>query len=237
MHLVNDASNARETADAEAAAARILSSSVVFFDIDGTLVDSNEFHVVAWAEAFHRCGRTVARHLLRAQIGKGGDVLIPSLFPDIGDAEQHHMSDAHSEIFKSRFLPLIQPFPSAAALVRALHEKGKKVLLVSSSDQKEIEHYARLLHIEDALSGTVSFDDVEQTKPAADLFSVALKKAGAKANNAIAIGDTPYDVEAAAKCGVPAIALRTGGFTDEQLRETEPVALVMDVRALFAQLR
>jgi membrane protein len=87
------------------------------------------------------------------------------------------------------------------------------------------------------LSGTVSFDDVEQTKPAADLFSMALKKAGTEANNAIAIGDTPYDVEAAAKCGVTAIALRSGGFTDEQLRDTEPVAVVMDVRALFSLLR
>src|ERR1700760_3167780 len=111
----------------------LMSFAAVFFDIDGTLVDSNEFHVVAWDEAFRENGRPVARHLLRMQIGKGSDVLIPSLFPGIRDEEQGILSDAHSKIFKDRFLQLVRPFPHAGAFARALHERGKKVLLVSSS--------------------------------------------------------------------------------------------------------
>src|ERR1700710_817185 len=207
----------------------------VFFDIDGTLVDSNEFHVVAWDEAFRRSHRSVARYLLREQIGKGADLLIPSLFPELSDAEQKTLSDAHGEIFKSRFLQQVRPFPSAGELVHALHGAGKKILLVSSSDKKEVEHYARLLAIEDALDGVVSFDDVARTKPAGDLFAVALRKAKEEAGEVIAVGDTPYDVEAAAKCGVRTIAVRSGGFTDQQLRAAGPLTIAMDVGALFSE--
>jgi phosphoglycolate phosphatase-like HAD superfamily hydrolase len=205
----------------------------VFFDIDGTLVDSNEFHVVAWAEAFNNNGRGVARHLLREQIGKGSDILIPSLFPGIGEAEQKTLSDAHGDIFRSRFFKLVRPFPSASELIHGLHERGKKVILVSSSGNKEVEHYIRLLGIKADLGGTVGSEDVNQTKPAADLFAMALRKAGVEGPDAIAVGDTPYDVQAAAKCKVQTIALRSGGFTDEQLNTTGPLAIAMDVNALF----
>ena len=208
----------------------------VFFDIDGTLVDSNEFHVVAWDEAFRKFRRSVPRHLLREQIGKGADLLVPSLFPGIAKAEQKTLSDAHSEIFKSRFLRQVQPFPAASELIHALHGAGKKVLLVSSSDKNEVEHYACLLAIEDVLSGTVSFYDVARTKPAGDLFAVALRKAKVETTDAIAVGDTPYDVEAAAKCDVRTIAVRSGGFTDQQLRAAGPLTIAMDVGALFSEL-
>ena len=215
--------------------ALLAACEAVFFDIDGTLVDSNEFHVVAWDKAFRKNGRSVARHLLRMQIGKGSDVLIPSLFPGIRDEEQGTLSDAHSAIFKNRFLQLVRPFPHAGAFVRMLHEGGKKVLLVSSSDEKEVKHYTRLLDIEECLSATVSSDDVQRTKPAGDLFAVALKKSGVDAEHPLAIGDTPYDVEAAAKCGVAAIALRSGGFTDERLDAAGAAAVEPDIDALFSQ--
>jgi len=209
----------------------------VLFDIDGTLVDSNEFHVLAWDEAFRSDNRSVARHRLRQQIGKGADNLIPSLFPDTTEAEQRALSDVHGEVFKSRYLDQVRPFPHAGALVRALHAQGKKVLLASSSGKTEVEHYARLLGVENELTGTVSFDDVETTKPAGDIFAVALRKAGVAAQDAAAVGDTPYDVEAAAKCGIRTVAVRSGGFTDQELDRMDPLALVMDVGALFEQMR
>lgn len=209
----------------------------ILFDLDGTLVDSNEFHVLAWDEAFRDQGRSVARHLLRQQIGKGADNLIPSLFPDMAETEQKRLGDAHGEIFKSRYLEQVRPFPHAGALVHALHVQGKKVLLASSSDKKEVEHYARLLGIENALTGSVSFDDVSKTKPAGDIFAAALRKAAVSAQDAVAVGDTPYDVEAAAKCGIKTVAVRSGGFSDQELDRARPLALVMDVGALFEQMR
>jgi membrane protein len=209
----------------------------VLFDIDGTLVDSNEFHVLAWDEAFRSNNRSVPRHLLRQQIGKGADNLIPSLFTDMTEAEQKELSNAHGEIFKSRYLEQVRAFPFAGALVHALHAEAKKVLLASSSGKKEVEHYARLLGIESALTGTVSFDDVDRTKPAGDLFAVALRRAGVAAQDAVAVGDTPYDVEAASKCGIRTIAVRSGGFTDQELEGMGPLALVMDVGALFEHMR
>ena len=209
----------------------------VLFDIDGTLVDSNEFHVMAWDEAFRQNHRAVSRHLLREQIGKGADGLIPSLFPGTERAERKLLADAHSEIFKSRFLNQVRPFPHATDIVHALHALGKKVLLVSSSDKKEVDHYARLLAVENDLTGTVSFDEVQQSKPAGELFAVALGKAEVDARDAVAVGDTPYDVEAAAKCDVQTIALRSGGFSDEQLTRVGALVIAMDVETLFSGLR
>ena len=163
-------------------------------------------------------------------------MLIPSLFPGVGHGEQKALSDAHGHIFQSRFLNLVRPFAFASDLIHMLHEAGKQVLLVSSSDNKEIEHYAGLLGIERDLTGTVGYDDVNQTKPAGDLFSVALCKARVEGTKAVAVGDTPYDVEAAAKCGVGTIALRSGGFTDERLRAVAPLAIVTSINTLFSGL-
>ena len=205
----------------------------IFFDIDGTLVDSNEFHVLAWDEAFRQNGHSIPRALLRKQIGKGADVLIPALLPEASKAHQLEISDAHSRIFKSRYLSQVKPFPGAADLVRALHANGRSVLLVSSSDEKEVEHYAKLLDIESSLDGTVRFDDVERTKPAGDLFHVALRKSGVDAEGAVAVGDTPYDIEAASKCGIQTVALRSGGFADEELSAIASLGLFTDIGTLL----
>ncbi|HEX3666814.1 MAG TPA: HAD family hydrolase [Rhizomicrobium sp.] len=217
--------------------AKLLSASkAAFFDIDGTLVDSNEFHVVAWDEAIRQHNRSVPRDRLREQIGKGADMLVPSLFPGIDEAERQAISDAHGDIFKCRFLHLVRPFPSSSDLLRDLHGRGMQTFLVSSSDGKEVEHYAHLLEIEGILSGTVSFDDVSQSKPAADLFAVALRKAKVLPEDAIAVGDTPYDVEAAARCKIRTIAVRSGGFTEEELAVNRPAAIVLDVDSVLRAL-
>jgi len=226
------APDAQKPSEAVKAWKLIAARKAVFSDIDGTLVDSNEFHVVAWDEAFRKRGHIVARPALRAQIGKGGDRLIPSLLPDLDELERKKIGDTHSEIFKARFLNLVRPFPRAAELVRKLHAAGKKVLLVSSSDATEVEHYVRLLKLEKYLSGTVNFDDVAQTKPAGDLFAIALRRAGVKPEDALALGDTPYDIEAAAKCAIPTIALRSGGFADARLAAAGPLAMITDVDTL-----
>jgi HAD superfamily hydrolase (TIGR01509 family) len=212
------------------------SFKAAFFDIDGTLVDSNEFHVVAWDETFRKHGRSVPRDNLRDQIGKGADILIPSLFPDIREQEQRVLTDAHSEIFKSRFLKQVRPFEHSSDLIRVLSARGIKTMLVSSSDEIEVRHYVQLLGVVDDLGDTVSSEDVTRTKPAGDLFAVALDKSAVGAQDAIAIGDTPYDIEAAAKCKMRAIALRSGGFSEARLRAAGPIEIVMNIDALFFAL-
>lgn len=214
----------------------LMSFAAVFFDIDGTLVDSNEFHIVAWDEAFRKKGLSVSRCLLREQIGKGADKLVPALFPNMAQGERDELARIHSEIFKTRFLRQVRPFPFAAELIHELHAHNIQVLLVSSSDSKEVRHYVKLLDIEAALAGTITIDDVSHSKPEGDLFARALTAAGVNAPEALAVGDTPYDVEAAARCAVTTVALRSGGFTDPQLAASGPRTICTDIGEVFSQL-
>jgi HAD superfamily hydrolase (TIGR01509 family) len=206
----------------------------VLLDIDGTLVDSNEFHVAAWQRAFQEAGISIAPELIRKQIGKGADMLIPALAPDLPERRREAIAKHHGEIFKNEFLPRVEPFSSAHDLIAALHSSGREVVLASSSDRAEVDHYVQLLGVEELLRATTSADEVNRSKPAADLFASALQKTSSKEpGNTIAIGDTPYDVIAAAKCGIRTIALRSGGFTDDELRSTHPLAIYEDVSDLF----
>jgi membrane protein len=204
----------------------------VLFDLDGTLVDSNEFHVVAWARAFAQHGLSVPREVLRAQIGKGADVLVPDLFPDLDADERDAMARAHGEIFTSDFIALVEPFPGASALINRLHDCGIRIVLASSSAQDEVDRYAGLLQITELVSATVSLDDVRKSKPAPDIFALALEKVGVPADTALVVGDTPYDARAAAKCRVPALLLRSGGFSDAALLRESPRAIFTDIADL-----
>jgi membrane protein len=209
-----------------------MAAKAVFFDLDGTLVDSNELHVLAWAEAIEMAGLRVARSALRNEIGKGADKLIPALFPELGDRQRDLLAKAQGRIFKTRFLRHIRPFRDANALLSRLYATGCKIFLVSSASRKEADHYTRLLGIQDLLSGVASLDDAEQSKPAADLFELGLKLAdpvGPK--DVLAVGDTPYDIEAAAKCGIETLAVRSGGFADESLQGA--LSIYTDVQELL----
>jgi membrane protein len=206
----------------------------VLLDIDGTLVDSNEFHVVAWHRAFQEARIPVAPELIRKQIGKGADMLIPALAPDLPQKTREAIATRHGEIFKKEFLPRVEAFPDAHDLVAALHRSGREVVLASSADQAEVDHYVQLLDVKDLLRATTSSDDVEKSKPAGDIFASALQQTSSKApNRTIAIGDTPYDAIAAAKCGIRTIALRSGGFTDDELLAGRPIAIYEDVSDLL----
>jgi membrane protein len=207
----------------------------VLFDIDGTLVDSNDLHVLAWEEAFASIGARFDREVIHDQIGKGTDMLVPSLFPDADDDLQERLGKAHGDVFKGKYLETVKPFPGAHDLLARVHATGRTVVLASSASSEELDHYLGLLDARELVSAKTSADDVEKTKPAPDIFSVALKKvAPLGADQVLVVGDTPYDVEAAVKCGIATIALRSGKFTDEALREAGAVALYDDVAALLA---
>lgn len=206
--------------------------AAVLFDLDGTLVDSNEFHVDAWNQVFTETGFTVSRESIRGQIGKGGDLLVPTLLPAIDTALQEQLTHRHGVIFKQLFLDRVRPFPGATALVERVHAAGIKVVLASSASAEELDHYGGLLGIEHLVDERTTIDDVATSKPAPDIFAEAVGKAGVIPGNAVVIGDTPFDIEGASAAGIRTIAVRSGGFTDDALAGA--IAIYDDVATLLA---
>jgi membrane protein len=212
-----------------------MSIQAIFFDLDGTLVDSNDLHVRAWDEAFRKGGHTFDSQVIHDQIGKGSDMLVPSLLPHLDAESVRALGDDCGEIFKTRYLDQVRAFPGAHALLARVHAAGQRVVLASSASGAEVEHYIDLLDARDLVSARTSADDVEHTKPAPDIFAAALRKvAPIGPKEVMVVGDTPYDVEAARACGIPTIALRSGKFTDAALHQAGAVAIYDDVAALLA---
>jgi HAD superfamily hydrolase (TIGR01509 family) len=210
----------------------------VFFDIDGTLVDSNEFHVSAWERAFQESLFPVDRAAIRRQIGKGADMLLPALAPELPESDRKRIADRHGEIFKTGYLSQVQAFPQARDLIAELHAKGLKVLLASSAKQTEVDHYVDLLDVRGFIFGTTSGDDVTRTKPAGDIFLSALSKVTPLvASEVVAIGDTPYDAAAARKAGIKTVAVRSGGFPDSSLTDAGAIAIYDSVSDLLKHLK
>ena len=207
----------------------------IFFDIDGTLVDTNDMHVLAWEAAFADIGAVFDRQVIHDQIGKGTDMLVPTLLPDADAAQQEALGKAHGAIFKAKYLDQAKPFARAHDLLAHAYGLGQSVVLASSASGSELDHYLDLLDARSLVAATTSGDDVERTKPAPDIFATALTKLPGIAPDAVmVVGDTPYDIQAAAKCGIAAVAVRSGKFADAQLQQAGAVAIYDDVAALLA---
>jgi phosphoglycolate phosphatase-like HAD superfamily hydrolase len=189
------------------------------FDLDGTLIDSVDLHAHAWHEAMAKFGHDVTFEQARSQIGKGGDKLIPVF---LSEAEQRdHAKDLEAwrgERFKSEYLPLVRPFSAVPDLLRRVRAAGLLVAIGSSAKKDELEKYLDIAGIAGLVDATTSSDDVEESKPAPDIFEAALGKLEIAGSDAVAIGDTPYDASAAGKAGIAAIGVLCGGFTEESLR-------------------
>ncbi|HEX9931919.1 MAG TPA: HAD family hydrolase [Allosphingosinicella sp.] len=192
----------------------------VLFDVDGTLVDSNDLHAGAWQEAFRHFGIAIPFEKIRGQIGKGGDNLIPALLPpDIVERLQEEIEHFRSELFRRDYLHRSRPFPAATELLQRLHDDGTRLVLATSAKQAELDHHIERLGCRDLLTATTSKDDVEHSKPCPDIFEAALGKVQPlNGGQVFVVGDTPYDIAAASKIGVPAIAVRCGGFPEEELK-------------------
>jgi len=211
-----------------------MATKAIFFDIDGTLVDSNEGHVLAWQQAFADAGAHFDLQTLHDQIGKGTDMLVPTLLPGIGKAEEKRLGEAQGTIFKETYLAQIKAFPRARDLLEHVHRCGQQVVLASSASQAELDHYIDLLAVKDILAATTTSEDVAKTKPAPDIFTTALGKLhGVAAAEVVVVGDTPYDVEAAGKAGMVAVAVRSGKFEDAALRKAGALAIYQGVAALL----
>ena len=205
------------------------------FDIDGTLIDSNPLHVIAWQEAFAGAGHPMESRAIAKLIGMGGDKLVPTLLPEADEALQEQLADRHDTIFKGRYLAQAKPFPGARDLIAHVHDAGLKVVLASSASAQEVRHYVDLMDIGHYLATSTSIDEVAQSKPAPDIFTTALAKAAVPATAALAIGDSPFDAESAAKSGVRTIALLSGGFDRTELVRAGAVAIYADVADLLAR--
>ena len=205
------------------------------FDVDGTLVDSVDSHASAWQEALVKFGHNVTFEQARSQIGKGGDQLIPVFLSEAEERDHGaEMEDWRSKLFRSKYLPLVRPFSAVPELLRRVRQAGLQVAVASSAKKSELEVYLGIACIKDLVDVAISSEDAEQSKPAPDIFRVALKKLGIEGPEAVAIGDTPYDAEAAGKAGIPTIGMLCGGFTEAALREGGCVAVYPGPGALLA---
>lgn len=201
----------------------------VIFDLDGTLVDSNELHVLAWHDTFRHFHKDIPLERLREQIGKGGDQYLPVFLDEREMREFGEEADKYrGEVFKKNYLPHVKPFPKVRELFEKLRAEGKKIALASSGKETEVRHYEKLLEIGGLFDSMTTADQVAQSKPKADVFIAALNLLGLPPSEAVAIGDTPYDVAAAKKIELPAIGVLCGGFPEQVLRDGGAVAIFRD---------
>ncbi|HEV2079325.1 MAG TPA: HAD family hydrolase [Allosphingosinicella sp.] len=211
-------------------------AKAVLFDVDGTLIDSNDLHAAAWVETFKRFGFDVPFETARSQIGKGGDNLIPSLIPSEKlDGTQEEMEDYRSDLFQRCYLPRVVPFPGVRELFERLVQDGVKIVLASSAKSKEVDYHLGIIGASDLVHATTSADDVESSKPDPDIFQAALDKVSPlTTEDVVVVGDTPWDVKAACKAGLRTIAVRSGGFPDEELLEAGASSFTTAPRTCFA---
>ncbi|MDP8916569.1 MAG: HAD family hydrolase [Pseudomonadota bacterium] len=202
---------------------------VVIFDVDGTLIDSNDQHALAWLRAFRRFGHHAPFEAIRGQIGKGGDQLIPVFLPqELVDTQGEDISNFRSELFKREFLPGLQPFPAVRPLFERIRSDGTSIVLASSATGEELQRYKDIAGIADLLDSATSADDVDHSKPEPDIFLAALRTAGVAPDEAVVVGDTPYDAQAASKAGLRTIGVLCGGFAEADLREAGCIAVFRD---------
>ena len=189
------------------------------FDVDGTLIDSVDLHAMAWHDAMTRFGHEVSFEAVRGQIGKGGDKLIPVFLSQDEQRDHGKELDAwRSEHFKNRYLPLVRPFSAVPDLLQRSRDAGLRTAVASSAKKNELETYLDIAGVRDLMDAIVSSEDVDESKPAPDIFVAVLNKLGVEGGDAVAIGDTPYDVEAAGKAKIGTVGFLCGGFTERELR-------------------
>lgn len=208
----------------------------VIFDVDGTLIDSVDLHARAWQEAFAHFGKHFDYERVRYQIGKGGDQLMPVFLSEeelekFGEELEKH----RGELFKREYLPRVRGFPAVRELFQRVRAEGLTIALASSAKEDELKAYKKLARIEDLVEEETSADDAEKSKPHPDIFEAALERLGdMRPSEAIVVGDTPYDAQAAGKIGLKTIGLLSGGFPPEDLRAAGCAPLYRDAADLLA---
>lgn len=207
----------------------------VIFDVDGTLIDSVDLHASAWKAAFERFGKQPSFAEVRKQIGKGGDQLMPEFFgPEELERFGEELERFRAALYVREYLPRARAFPCVRELVLRVREGGKRVALASSAKNSELRHYEQLAGIEGLVDHETAADDVARSKPYPDVFCAALAALGLPQREVIVVGDTPYDVEAAARAGLSTVALLCGGFPRAELESAGALAISREPCDLLA---
>ncbi len=209
---------------------------LAILDIDGTLVDTNYHHAIAWFRAFRQHGLTLPLWRIHRHIGMGGDQLVQSLTSEETDRRIGDDVRAAEAVLYAELIGEVAPMHGARDLIEELKRRGHQIVFASSAKAPEVDHYLNLLDARSLADGWTTSADVETTKPAPDLVRAALHTAGAKAADAAMIGDTPWDAIAAGKVGVPLIAVLSGGFSPAELKEADAEAVYDSVAELVADL-
>jgi HAD superfamily hydrolase (TIGR01549 family) len=207
--------------------------AAALLDVDGTLVDTNYHHALAWFRAFRENGIVLPLWRIHRHIGMGGDQLVPALVPGIEQDVHEAIEETRGERY-SELIDEVQAFAEAHDLIEDLKERGTSVVLASSSPQDELDHYLDLLDARERLDAWTTKDDVDATKPDPDLVVAALEKAGT--DEAVMVGDTPWDVEAARKAGIDTICLITGGWSKHELLDAGAAAVYESIEELRLNL-
>jgi beta-phosphoglucomutase-like phosphatase (HAD superfamily) len=214
----------------------------VIFDVDGTLIDSVDFHARSWVDAFAKFGKVVPFEKVRGQIGKGGDNLMPVFLNERQiEAFGDDLETFRGDVFKKHYLKLLRPFAGVRALFERLIADEIKVALASSAKPDELEKYKRIAEIEGLLDAVTSSEDAETSKPAPDIFQAALKQLGRVQHKRVLVfGDTPYDAQAAVNAGLRCAGMLCGGFSARSLNAAgcsalyrSPSNILMNYESVF----
>jgi HAD superfamily hydrolase (TIGR01509 family) len=206
----------------------------VIFDIDGTLVDSVDLHAEAWRRAFEHFGKILPFQAVRSQMGKGGDQLMPVFLSKaeldrLGDA----LTDHRSLIWKRDFISRVRAFPGVRPLFERLRQDGKRIALASSANEDELSVYEEIAQIGDLVEARATADDAQRSKPYPDIFQAALARLKLPPRETLAVGDTPYDAEAAGQAGIATLGVLSGGFPEADLRKAGCREIHRDVADLL----
>jgi HAD superfamily hydrolase (TIGR01509 family) len=211
-----------------------VTQTAAILDIDGTLVDTNYHHAIAWFRAFRAQGLILPIWRIHRHIGMGGDQIVPALAGD-EFAEQHgdDVRAAEKDLY-GELIDEVEPLDGARDLIVQIRESEGLVVLASSAKEDEVEHYLDLLDAREIVDAWTTSTDVEATKPEPDLVQAALEKVGA--DGGVMVGDTPWDVEAARRAGIETLAVMTGGFAASELRDAGAREVFESVRELCERL-
>ena len=211
-----------------------MAKPAAIIDVDGTLVDTNYQHALAWFRAFRQHGITLPLWEIHRHIGMGGDQLVASMVGEGFDDEHGDDVRAAEKALYLSLMPEVQPLEGARKLLESLHARGHAIVLASSAKPDEIEHYLTLLDAHSIADGWTDSGDVERTKPEPDLVSAAVEKAGG--GDAVMIGDSVWDCEAARNAGLETIGVLTGGFSEAELRDAGAAVVFRSLPALMEGL-
>jgi HAD superfamily hydrolase (TIGR01509 family) len=219
------------TADPAGGGDRAGGRAGVLFDLDGTLVDTNYLHTLAWSRALEDAGEWAPMHAIHRLVGRGGDTLLPELLG--------HDCPAAETARTSRYRELIgeaRVFPGAGDLVVAVHGTGLSTALATSSPAEEVDQLLQLLGIADDVDVVTTADDVATSKPDPEVFVTAMHRGGLDPSRSLAVGDSVWDVEAARAAGIGCLAVESGGFSRHELREAGALHVYRDVDEIVRQL-